>query len=54
MVNIMVSVKQKKEILRLMRRIKEAYDEDMGEDEIISRTQELYRYLLQEGMALPP
>lgn len=49
----MVSKKQKDEIERLMRRIKDAKDEDMSEQEIKSRANELYAYLVKQGLVRP-
>lgn len=45
---------QKKEIEKLMRRIKDAKDdEEKTKEDIMKRTQDLYNYLVQEGMVIP-
>jgi len=54
----MVTQRQKKEIERLMRRIKEvkkpaADNSPENRQKIERRTQELYNYLVQEGIVIP-
>lgn len=45
----MVSSAEEQEIKRYMRRIKDAKDKGMGNDEIKRRTRELYVYLWTRG-----
>jgi len=46
----MVTKRQESKIEHMMRRIKRAHDNNMGEEEIKSRTNTLYNYLENEGL----
>lgn len=46
----MVTERQKRDIQRLMRRIKDAKDEGKSERIIEERTAELYNYMRREGI----
>lgn len=49
----MVTPKQERNIEKLMRRIKDAKDENMSKQEIKSRTNDLYSYLVNQGIVDP-